>query len=713
MNPLLHLSRTFGLCLLMAWAVGAHAQIPISDEGTVTGCGDALVDSGSSTGPYGANEDFTITLCPEAPDTTIWIEWSVFDLDVNAEIAVHNGNSTAFPILAQGTLDQLQNTIQVATEANPTGCLTIHFTSGAGSSGNFAAGINCGQPCALPMPVINTDDPAPFRVCPGTEVLYDGTDSYATGGGTIAHWQWDWEGDGVIDFEGDSGWASHAYTEPGIYRLQMHVVDDQGCESIELTNYIVQVSTDPVWTIDPLNYTSCTNNPVNLAVGVEGQTFTLEPSVDFGGGLFIPDEPGQCFSSDLTFTQFIPGQLVGDGNDALESFFINFEHSYMGDLTIRFICPNGQSVMVHQQGGGGTFLGVPVDNDGDPDTPGQGFDYWWSPDATNGTWAANLGGTLPSGTYESVQTWNNLDGCPLNGVWQMEICDLWGSDNGFVFDWAITFADSLYPQELSFTPTFGLACDSTFWTASELDQSSVALNGWDCANLTVTNPNSGVQTYTAHAVNNFGCEYTQDVTVEYVTFQPAINANPDIYCGGVPVELSAVVNMDGEGQAVYSWGPAEFLSDTVGSTVYAEGMEGPEYFVMQIAQTFEDYDGLVCTATADLLVGTCEIVIPNVISPFGTNGENDTFRIEGIQSYKDVELVIVNRWGNVVYESRDFGDDAPWDPAADNASSGVYYYVLTIPVEDGPLVVTNVDGVGVEYDGQGPFVFEGIFHVVD
>lgn len=179
------------------------------------------------------------------------------------------------------------------------------------------------------------------------------------------------------------------------------------------------------------------------------------------------------------------------------------------------------------------------------------------------------------------------------------------------------------------------------------------------------------------------------------------------------MELSAVVNMDGEGQAVYSWGPAEFLSDTVGSTVYAEGMEGPEYFVMQIAQTFEDYDGLVCTATADLLVGTCEIVIPNVISPFGTNGENDTFRIEGIQSYKDVELVIVNRWGNVVYESRDFGDDAPWDPAADNASSGVYYYVLTIPVEDGPLVVTNVDGVGVEYDGQGPFVFEGIFHIVD
>ena len=54
---------------------------------------------------------------------------------------------------------------------------------------------------------------------------------------------------------------------------------------------------------------------------------------------------------------------------------------------------------------------------------------------------------LPAGEYESVQTFANLDGCPLNGVWQMEICDLWGSDNGFVFGWAIQFADSLYPVE--------------------------------------------------------------------------------------------------------------------------------------------------------------------------------------------------------------------------------------------------------------------------
>ena len=117
---------------------------------------------------------------------------------------------------------------------------------------------------------------------------------------------------------------------------------------------------------------------------------------------------------------------------------------------------------MHDQAGAGTYLGEPVDDEADPNTPGVGFDYAWSPDATNGTWGDNAGfGTLQQ-TYQSTQTFANLDGCPLNGVWQIEICDLLGVDNGFVFDWGIQLADSLYPVEQSFTPVFGLECDSTY-----------------------------------------------------------------------------------------------------------------------------------------------------------------------------------------------------------------------------------------------------------
>ena len=711
----LNLTLRMGMLLwgMAAFTVVTQAQISISSTDLIEGCDDALVDSGSSTGPYGANENEFVTICPTAPDTTIWIEWSVFDLDAASTITIHDGDNTFAPILAQGSGDQLQGMVQIASEANPTGCLTVVFTSGESSSGNFAAGINCGQPCAVPVPVVNSEIPAPYRVCPGEEVPFDGADSYATGDAEITTWYWDWNGDGAVDDSTDNGYAVHVYDEPGIHRMQMSLIDAIGCESVQLTNYLVYVSNDPLWTMDPLSLTACTGEQVDLSVSIEGQPFTLEPSVDFGGGLFIPDEPGQCFSSELTFTQFIPGQTILSAADAIENFFINFEHSFMGDLTITFECPNGQSMMVHQQGGGGTFLGVPVDNDGDPDTPGVGFDYYWAPDATNGTWADNTQGTLPSGTYESVQTWGNLDGCPLNGVWQMEICDLWGSDNGFVFDWAIQFADSLYPAELSFTPTFGLECDSTFWTTPQQAQNNLLSGQWNCAEVGVTVETPGTQVYTAHAVNNFGCEYTQDVEVEYVAFSPFIESSADIFCGGEAVELEVIVSNGGSGDLSVSWNDSPFLSDTTGAVVYVSGMNQPEFFQATIGQTFDDYPGLLCSATADLLIGTCEITIPNVVSPYSTSGDNDDFRIPGIQSYEDVELTVLNRWGNVVFESDDFGVQPFWDCAADGATSGVYFYVLKVPVEEGPLVVTDINGVRQEYDGEGPFVFEGIFHIVD
>ena len=112
-------------------------------------------------------------------------------------------------------------------------------------------------------------------------------------------------------------------------------------------------------------------------------------------------------------------------------------------------------------------------------------------------------------------------------------------------------------------------------------------------------------------------------------------------------------------------------------------MVNPEYFNVHVVQEFDAFGGLLCEADVDILVGTCEITIPNVISPYGTSGANDMPRIPGIETYEN-ELVILNRWGNVVYESDDFGASSFWDAEADGATSGVYYYKLTIPVEDGP-----------------------------
>ena len=64
-------------------------------------------------------------------------------------------------------------------------------------------------------------------------------------------------------------------------------------------------------------------------------------------GCFIPDEAGACVVLDYDVNQFPQGQLIQDASMEIENLFLNIEHSYLGDLVISFICPNGQSITVH------------------------------------------------------------------------------------------------------------------------------------------------------------------------------------------------------------------------------------------------------------------------------------------------------------------------------------------------------------------------------
>ena len=257
--------------------------------------------------------------------------------------------------------------------------------------------------------------------------------------------------------------------------------------SVQPTNYYVYISTEPDWNTDVVSG-ACTGEEVSLSIGVDGVPFTLEPGNDFGEAISLPDNVGTCFYSEITVNSFLPGAVLVDAGDGIENFFVNMEHSFLGDLDIAFICPNGQAMTVSSYPGPGTNLGVPIFDD-DPPEPGTGYDYYWSSEATLDTWANEVegpDGSLPSGTYASESSWGTLDGCPLNGTWQLEICDFWALDNGFVFEWGIDFADTLYPVTQSFTPLFGLECDSTFWTSTNQGEHGVPSGQWNCPDVGVT-----------------------------------------------------------------------------------------------------------------------------------------------------------------------------------------------------------------------------------
>lgn len=65
------------------------------------------------------------------------------------------------------------------------------------------------------------------------------------------------------------------------------------------------------------------------------------------------------------------------------------------------------------------------------------------------------------------------------------------------------------------------------------------------------------------------------------------------------------------------------------------------------------------------------LVIPNVFTPNG-DGINDKFVVPGLETYSDNELTIINRWGNNVYEKKNYQND--W--TGESLVEGTYFYVL-------------------------------------
>jgi len=71
------------------------------------------------------------------------------------------------------------------------------------------------------------------------------------------------------------------------------------------------------------------------------------------------------------------------------------------------------------------------------------------------------------------------------------------------------------------------------------------------------------------------------------------------------------------------------------------------------------------------------VVIPNVMTPNGDN-KNDLFVIKNLMEWEYKELIIVNRWGQVVYYNYNYQND--WDGGS--VSDGVYFGVLNISYKD-------------------------------
>lgn len=556
----------WGITLGFFLPLAGTAQSINLHSGAESSCSGTLYDSGGSGANYGNNQNITFTLCPDQPGAAVILQFTQFALGAGDYLEIYDGNTSAAADLGTYIGTDLQGQTVQASPLNSSGCITIVFVSDGSGTGNFTATISCYQPCVRPTAAAVMGEDSPALICPGETVQFDGSASYAAPGFSVASWSWDF-GDGT---SGTGATTSHGYPTPGAYVVQLHVVDNNGCSSTNSVDLLVMVGTEPTFGGTGGTLSGCPGGTMCLDGLVQGTPWNTLPEANLGGGVTLPDGSGVCYNTSLNFTQFAAGQTLTNANEIV-SICASLEHSYMGDLVISLICPNGQSVVFHQQGGGGTYLGAANDNDaaGSP-VLGACWDYCWSPTATLGTFAncAAFGATpnvmnagtpatsaLIPGTYSSVQPWSNLVGCPLNGNWTFRVCDHLLIDNGFICDWSIDFNPSLFPDLVSFTPVYGADADSSFWSGPHI--TSLSANADQAC---VSPPTPGNYDYTYTVIDNFGCTYDTTLTVT-VTPGPVVDAGPDQVTCGTPVQLGATMVSGGlPGSCVYqlqlidSWG---------------------------------------------------------------------------------------------------------------------------------------------------------------
>ncbi|MEZ4807578.1 MAG: PKD domain-containing protein [Flavobacteriales bacterium] len=595
------------------------------DQGAINACEGALLDSGGQgAGGYGNNENYTAVVCPDTPGGAISLQWITANLSTAGtapidHIRVYDGDNTSAPLIGDYSGNSLQGQVTSGSSTNPTGCLTVQFTSNNTGTGVFAAVITCYEPCERPIPVAFMSEAAPALVCTDEVVSFDGSGSFAAMGFNITQYTWDFD-DGTTASTQN---AQHSFSEPGEYVVQLTLLDDNNCVSSELVDLQVLVSTTPTFEGTVGSTETCLGATIDLTAVVAGTTWSSEPENNFGPSVQLPDLQGVPFTSEIVFTQFDPGQTLLDVNDLL-TICASLEHTFVGDLVISASCPNGQSVTFTQQGGGGMDLGDPSTG-----TIGTCWEYCWSPSATNGTWDDNGGNiTLPAGTYESENPMNGFVGCPLNGTWTFTVVDLWAADDGSLCDWDISFDPDLYPDLVEFTPIMGSTPDSAAWSGPFL-----TTDPNDPLSATATPTGPGDYQYTFVVTDNFGCSY--DTTVTFTIAEPLeIEAGPDIVLCSDPEPMAGQLLNAGSANCTYVLNLFDTANDGWGGLL---GQASVMVVVNGTSNTYTLAAGGFSTFNIPVSAGA-PITISYTGAPLGLNNNQNSF-------------ILLNDQGNNVFQS--------------------------------------------------------------
>lgn len=268
------------------------------------------------------------------------------------------------------------------------------------------------------------------------------------------------------------------------------------------------------------------------------------------------------------------------------------------------------------------------------------------PATTSGTFVEDLTGC--------AETCADLDAILLNnGADYMYECD--GAGNAVV---ALSVSGGLPGMDMGATGyTLELSLDGmTFFEEIEPGE-------------TYFLPLSDGQTWSAIAYDDIGCTSDDYGALEEIKFTALVAEAGD----DVEIYLGESTQLNGSGGPMFMWMPTGSLSDPTVEDPIATPSETTTYYL-------NVSDELGCSAADSVtvtVVDELDCLSTNVGFSPNDDGVNDVWVIECIEFFS-TELQVYNRWGQLVFEATNYGNN--WDGTFKGKPlpDGTYYYILTV-----------------------------------
>ncbi len=206
-------------------------------------------------------------------------------------------------------------------------------------------------------------------------------------------------------------------------------------------------------------------------------------------------------------------------------------------------------------------------------------------------------------------------------------------------------------------------------------------------NPSISFPRPATYTVSLRTSLSFGCSDTTSQAIAVHTLPTAKGPSEITIAEGFPTVLPFTYGGTIE---TYAWTPAANLS----CTDCADPLADP---VFKTVYTVTVTDSNNCVFTDSILVRTVcngkNYFIPNTFSPNG-DGVNDVFYPRGDNLYNIQTMRVFNRWGQMVFEKRDFPANSAasgWDGTFNGrpAPVDVYVYIVEVVCDNAQVVTLN------------------------